>query len=56
MSPDADGNFMAKCGVETITPNWFKEGLPSNMLYDVCASTSKYRILIVLLCIFASPM
>jgi len=39
---------MAKCGVETIAPNLFREDLPNNALYDVQASTTKYLILIFL--------
>ena len=39
---------MAKCGVDTIAPNLFREDLPNKALYDVQASTTKYLILIFL--------
>ena len=32
MSPDAEENFRARCGVETVAPRELKEGRPNNML------------------------
>jgi len=51
MSPDAEGNFRARCGVETTAPNELREGRPSSMLYEVWASTMRYRTWIILVCL-----
>jgi len=32
MSPDKDGNFMARWGVDNITPSVFSEGCPRRTL------------------------
>jgi len=44
MLSEADGNFMAKCGVETIAPRWFMDDYLSKILYEVLALTSRYLI------------
>jgi len=41
MSADREGNFMAKCGIETIAPRVLKDGRPRRILYDVGASTTR---------------
>ena len=47
MSSSGEGNFMARWGVDTIVPSRFNDDLPKSTLYDVSASTNRYRILIV---------
>lgn len=39
---------MARCGIETIAPNLFKDGRPKSTLYDVLTSTIKYLTRMVL--------
>jgi len=48
MSPDGDGNFMARWGVDTNASRVLKDGRPRRTLYDVGASTTRKRIGIVL--------
>lgn len=42
-------NFMARWGVDTITPKVLREGKLRSELYDVWQSMTRYRILIVLM-------
>jgi len=48
MSPDGDGNFMAKGGIETTTPRVFRDGQSRRTLYDVGASTIRKQMGMVL--------
>ena len=48
MSPDGDGNFMARWGVDTTASRVLRDGRPRRTLYDVGASTTRKRIGIVL--------
>jgi len=41
MSPDGEGNFMAKGVVDTTTPRVLRDGRPRRTLYDVGASTTR---------------
>lgn len=36
------GYFIQRCGVKTTAPNWFKDGIPMIMLYDLMASITIY--------------
>jgi len=45
---DGEGNFMARCGVETTTPRLLRDGRPRRTLYDVGASTIRKRMGMVL--------
>jgi len=51
ISLDVEGNFRARCGVETTAPSELREGRPNNILYEVWASTMRYQIGIVLVCL-----
>jgi len=48
MSPDGEGNFMARCGVETTTPKVLRDVRLRRTLYDVGASTTRNRMGIAL--------
>jgi len=48
MSPDGEGNFMARWGVETMTLGVLRDGWPRRTLYDVGASTTRKQMGIVL--------
>jgi len=52
MSPDREGNFIARWGVEMIAPSLLRDDRPSRILYEVLASMTKYLILKVLLALF----
>jgi len=41
------GNFIVKCGVDTMAPSLFNEDLPNKALYEVQASTTIYPMFIV---------
>jgi len=45
MSPEADGNFIARCRVDTIALRQLMDDRPSKMLYEVLALKRRYLIL-----------
>jgi len=55
MSPEGDGNFMARYEVITIALRRLMDDLLSKMLYEVLALTRRYLILIVLWIYLHSP-
>jgi len=48
MSPDGEGNLMARWGVETTVPKMLRDGRPRRTLYEVGASTTRKQMRIVL--------
>jgi len=49
MSPDGEGNFMARWGVEMTAPRVLRDGWPRRTLYDVGILMTRKRIGIVLI-------
>jgi len=43
MSPDDEGNFISRWGVETIAISRLMDDRPRRMLYEVLASITKYK-------------
>jgi len=55
MPLEADGNFIARCGVYTIARRRLMDDRPGKILYEVLTLTKRYLILMVLQRYLPSP-